>query len=127
MGSDLDITPVLKQSIKFGRSDAICWSLYFMGSRGQKVSDDLAEKIIGTADCMSIAMLIALKQHRKKVIDFLDTTIADDSYYHCDRYWILIHELTTDCPKFKHYRGDSGLKFLMEKKVHFLKPIVSEN
>ena len=127
VGSDLDITPVLKQSIKFKRSDAICWSLYFMGSRGQKVSDDLAEKIIGTADCMSIAMLLALKQHRKKVIDFLETTIADDSYYHCDRYWILIHELTTDCPKFKRYRGDSGLKFLMEKNVHFVKPIASKN
>ena len=127
VGSALDITPVLKQSIKFGRSDAICWSLYFMGIGDQKVSDDLAEEIIGTADCMSIAMLIALKQQRKKVIDFLETTIADDAYYHCDRYWILIHELTTDCPKFKRYRGDSGLKFLMEKKVHFVKPIVSEN
>ena len=127
VGSDLDITPVLKQSIKFKRSDAICWSLYFMGIKGQKVSDDLAEEIIGTADCMSIAMLLALKGHRKKVIDFLNTTIADDAYYHCDRYWILIHELTTDCPKFKRYRGDSGLKFLMEKNVLFVKPIASES
>ena len=126
VGSNLDITPVLKQSIKFQRSDAICWSLYFMGIRGQKVSDDLAEKIIGTEDCISIAMLIALKQHKEKVVDFL-ATIPPDSYYHCDRYWILIHELVSDCPQFKRYRGDSGLKFLMEKKVHFVKPIVSEN
>ena len=126
VGSNLDITPVLKQSIKFQRSDAICWSLYFIGIKGQKVSDDLAEKIIGTADCMSMAMLLALKQHKEKVVDFL-ATITSDSYYHCDRYWILIHELVSDCPQFKRYRGDSGLKFLMEKKVHFVKPIVSEN
>ena len=123
VGSDLDITPVLKQSIKFHRSDAICWSLYFMGIMGQKVSGDLAERIIETKDCMSIAMLIALKQHREKVVNFLNTTIACDSYYHCDQYWILIHELTADCSKFKPYRGDSGLKFLIEKKVHFIKPI----
>ncbi len=127
VGLDLDITPVLKQSIKFQRPDAICWSLYFMGIVGQKVSDDLAEKIIGAADCMSMAMLIALKQHREKVVDFLNTTIACDSYYHCDQYWILIHELTADCSKFKPYRGDSGLKFLMEKKVRFVKSIESKN
>lgn len=126
VGSDLDITPVLKQSIKFQRSDAICWSLYFMGIKGQKVSDDLAKKIIGTKDCMSIAMLIALKQHREKIVDFL-ATITHDSYYHCDQYWILIHELTADCPQFKRYRGDSGLKFLMEKKVRFVKSIESKN
>ena len=123
VGSDLDITPILKQSIKFQRSDAICWSLYFMGIKGQKVSVDLAEKIIGTRDCMSMAMLIALKQHREKIVDFLDTKITHDSYYLCDQYWILIHELTADCPQFKRYRGDSGLKFLMENKVHFIKPI----
>ncbi len=126
VGSDLDITPVLKQSIKFRRSDAICWSLYFMGIKGQKVSDALAEKIIGTADCMSMAMLLALKQHKEKIVDFLNT-IVSDSYYHCDRYWILTHELVSDCPQFKSYRGDSGLKFLREKKVHFIKPIVSKN
>ena len=126
VGSDLDITPVLKQSIKFQRSDAICWSLYFMGIKGQKVSVNLAEKIIGTKDCMSMAMLIALKQHREKVVDFL-ATITHNSYYHCDQYWILIHELTADCPQFKPYRGDSGLKFLMKKKVRFVKSIESKN
>ena len=126
VGSDLDITPVLKQSIKFRRSDAICWSLYFMGIGDQKVSEDLAEKIIETEDCMSMAMLIALKQHKEKVVDFL-ATITPDSYYHCDRYWILIHELVSDCPQFKRYRGDSGLKFLIEKKVHFVKSIESKN
>ena len=127
VGSELDIAPVLKQSIKSQRSDAICWSLYFMGIGGQKLGDDLAKRIIETGDCMSIAMLIALRQHEEKVVDFLNTKIDPDAYYHCDRYWILLHELASDCPQFKHYRGDSGLKFLIEKKVHFIKPIDEEN
>ena len=126
VGSGLDITPVLKQSIKFQRSDAICWSLYFMGICGQEISGSLADEIVKTGDCMSMAMLIALKQHRKKVIDFLNNTIAPDSYHHCDRYWILLRELEADCPEFKRYRGDSGLKFLIEKKVHFIKPITAQ-
>ena len=123
VGSDLDITPVLKQSIKFQRSDAICWSLYFIGICGQGVSGNLADEIVKTGDCMSMGMLVALKQHREKITDFLNDTIAPDSYHHCDRYWILLRELEADCPEFKHYRGDSGLKFLIEKKVHFIKPI----
>ena len=127
VGSNLDIGPVLKQSIKFQRSDATCWSLYFMGIWDQKVDDDFATEIIETGDCMSMAMLIALGQHKKKVVDFLNTKIDPDTYYHCDRYWILLHELASDCPQFKKYRGDSGLKFLMEKKVNFIKPIEAEN
>ena len=127
VGSDLDIAPVLKQSLKFQRSDAICWSLYFMGIGGQKVSEDIAERIIETGDCMSMAMLIALGQHKEKVVDFLNAEIAPDAYYHCDRYWILLHELVSELPQFKRYRGDSGLKFLMEKKVHFIKPIAAKN
>ena len=127
VGSDLDIAPVLNQSIKFQRSDAICWSLYLMGIIGQKVSNDLAEKIIETGDCMSMAMLIALSQHKEKVVNFLNTRIVHDSYHQCDQYWILLHELASDCPQFKRYRGDSGLKFLMEKNVHFIKPVDPKN
>ena len=93
-----------------------------MGICGQEVNGDLADEIVKTGDCMSMAMLIALKQHTEKVVDFLNT-IQPDSYHHCDRYWILLRELEADCPQFKRYRGDSGLKFLIEKKVHFIKPI----
>ena len=123
-GSDLDITPVLDQSIKFHRSDAICWCLYYLGITGQKLCENLADRIIQTGDCMSMGMLLALKQHQDKVVEFLDHTVDPNSYYHCDQYWILLHELTNENPSFKRYRGDSGLKFLFEHKVHFIKPIV---
>ena len=126
VGSDLKIDPVLKQAIKFQRSDAICWSLYFMGICGQKLSDEFAEDILATKDCMSIGMLIALNQHKDKVIDFVDNAVDSDSEYTCDQYWILLHELAPDCPKFNQYRGQSGLKFLREKNVRFIKPMETE-
>ena len=126
VGSKLTIEPVLKQSVKFRRSDAICWCLYFMGICDLAVSDKLATAIIETEDCMSMGMLIALNQRREKVIDFLDNKINACSGYDCDKYWILIHELAPDCRKFNRYRGESGLKFLREKNVHFIKPIDTE-
>ena len=122
-GADLKINSVLKQAIKFQRSDAICWCLYFMGICDLAVSEKLAKAIIETEDCMSMGMLIALNQHREKVIDFLDNKINARSEYDCDQYWILIHELAPDCPQFNYYRGVSGLKFLREKNVHFIKPV----
>ncbi len=124
--SDLKIDSVLKQSIKFRRSDAICWSLYFIGICGRKVSDDFAKDIVEIEDCMSMGMLVALNQHQDKVVDFLDCNINPVSEYDCDQYWILIHELAPDCPKFNDYRGESGLEFLRNNGVHFIKPINSE-
>ena len=126
VGSDVKIDPVLEQSIKHRRSDAMCWSLYFMGISGQKLSENLAEDIIVTKDCMSMGMLLALNQHKDMVIDFLNNSIDPNLEYDCDQYWILLHELAPVCPKFNHYRGVSGLKFLREKDVHFIKPINAE-
>lgn len=124
--SGLKINSVLKQAIKFQHSDAICWCLYFMGICNIAVSDELAKAIIETKDCMSMGMLIALNQHREKVVDFLDDKVNACSEYDCDQYWILIHELAPDCRKFNRYRGESGLKFLKEKNVQFIKSIKAE-
>ena len=126
IGSGLKIDSVLKQAIKFQRSDAICWCLYFMGICDLAVSEKLAEAIIETKDCMSMGMLIALNQHQEKVVGFLDNKIDSCSEYDCDQYWILIHELAPTCSQFNYYRGVSGLKFLREKNVGFIKPINTE-
>ena len=122
VGSDLKIDPVLEQGIKYQRSDVICWSLYFMGICGQVISDKLAKSIITTKDCMSIGMLIALKQHQEKVIAFLND-IKNKSNYNLDQYWILLHELTPNSKEFNNYVEKSGLKFLREKNVQFIKSI----
>ena len=121
VGSDLKIDSVLKQSIKFRRSDAICWSLYFISISDQKVSDDFANDIVETEDCMSMGMLIALNQHKEKVVEYLDKNIRPNSKHDCDQYWLLIHELAPDCPQFNDYREKSGLEFLRSKNVHFVR------
>ena len=75
---------------------------------------------------MSMGMLVALNQHRDKVVDFLDCNINPVSEYDCDQYWILIHELAPNCPQFNDYREESGLKFLGNKNGHCIKLINAE-
>ena len=123
VGSDVKIDPVLEQAIKYHRSDAMCWCLYYMGICDQELNEEFATKIVKTQDCMAMGMLIALNQHREKVVEFLNIEINPDLKYDCDQYWLLIHELASDCPKFDDYREESGLEFLRSKNVSFIKPI----
>lgn len=122
MISNQNFEPVLEQHLKFQRSDAICWSLYFMGICKQEISSNLAAAIIETKDCMSMAMFMALDQHQEKVTEFLDH-LNPASKYNYDQYWILIHELATECSKFDKYRKESGLNCIRENGVHFVSPI----
>ena len=121
--SDVDFESILSHFLKFQRSDTICWGLYFMAICRQEISDELAKAVINTKDCMSIGMFIALNQHKDKVIDFLNNAVDPNLEYDCDQYWILLHELAPDCLMFDQYRKKSGLQFLIEKNVHFIKPI----
>ena len=123
VGSDVEIDPVLEQAIKYHRSDAMCWCLYYMGICDQELNEEFATEIVKTQDCMAMGMLIALNQHREKVVEFLNIEINPDLKYDCDQYWLLTHELASDCPKFDDYREESGLEFLRSKNVSFIKPI----
>jgi len=119
----LDFSSILKQQLKYRRSDAVCWTLYLMGICGKSIDVKLAEDVIATKDCMSMAMLIAIDQHKKKVAMFLNDYCDPNSEYDCDRYWILIHELSKETKKFENYRKKSGLTLLRHRDVHFVFPI----
>ena len=106
------------------RSDAICWALFLVGISNKQISADLADKVVETRDCMAMGMLISLNQHEDKIIRFLEKSIdpSVDPPYDCDRYWILIHELSDKLSeKFKKYLKECGFDFLREREVHFIK------
>lgn len=122
----LDFSSILKQQLKYRRSDAVCWTLYLMGFCGKSIDEKLAEDVIATKDCMSMAMFIAIDQHKAKVAKFLDNYCDSDSEYDYDRYWLLIHELSKETKKFENYRKNSGLTLLRDWDVHFVFPINNE-
>lgn len=123
VGSNVEIYPVLEQAIKHQSSDGMCWCLFYMGICNQELNEEFATAIVKTRDCMAMGMLIALDQHREKVVEFLNTKIDPDIKYDCDQYWLLIHESASDCPNFDCYREESGLEFLRSKNVSFIKQI----
>ena len=122
IATDQNFEPVVKRHIKFKRSDAICWSLFFMGMCNNKIDDALAKAVIETKDCMSMAMLIAMNQHQEKVVEFLNA-LNKATQYDCDQYWMLIHELAEDVPNFAEYCRNTGLTYLREKGVRFIRPV----
>jgi len=124
---DLDFDCILKQHLKFRRSDAACWTLYIMGICGKTIDDQLADEVISSKDCIPMATFIALDQHKEKVVRFLNDNCDLNSEYDYDKYWILLHELSEETEKFNHYRESSGLKLLSDKKVHFVMPIQEDN
>lgn len=118
--SYVDVSSVIDQHIRYRRSDAIVWCLYFMYLFEQEPSEDLAQKIIESKDCLSIAFLLLYSKHKDRVIDFVKT-LNSDSDYTLDQYWLIIHELNVEVPSLNEYRHNTGLEFLFDKGVHFLK------
>ena len=117
-----EFRPVIERQIKFKRSDAICWGLFFMGMSGYQIDDALATSVIETRDCMSMAMLLAISQHQEKVIEFL-MTLATATNYDRDQYWILIHELADKVGVHLKYINETGLSLLRDNGVSFIRPL----
>jgi hypothetical protein len=122
-----DFMPLLKQNIKYSRSDAICWTLSLMGMYEQKVNNEIVIGLTESEDCMSIAMLISLNQHQDKIIEFIKR--LDSSDYDYDKYWILIYELMDELKqidKLSKYIEESKFSILKNESVRFIEPIKNQ-
>ncbi|MBX3316422.1 MAG: RNA-directed DNA polymerase [Phycisphaeraceae bacterium] len=113
---------ILERQLFFRRSDSACWTLYMYGLCGAVVSDGLADEIIKSKDCMAMAALLAIKQHKDKVVDFVKS-LSTAIPYDADQHWLLIHELQVDMSEdWCHtYAEQSGLKLLADEGVSFLR------
>ena len=111
VSSDVEIDPVLEQAIKYHRSDAMCWCLYYMGICDQELNEEFATKIVKTQDCMAMGMLIALNQHREKVVEFLNIEINTDLKYDCDQYWVLFMNWHRTAPNLTIIEKNRGWNF----------------
>jgi hypothetical protein len=116
----VDISSVIRQHIKYRRSDAMSWCLYYMNLFGQVPSEELVQKIIESKDCISIAFLLLYEEYKKHVIDFVKS-LNTSSDYSMDQYWLIIHELNAEIPLLKEYRQKTGLEYLFNNGVHFIK------
>ncbi|MCY3896850.1 MAG: RNA-directed DNA polymerase [Chloroflexi bacterium] len=113
----------MARQMSYRRSDAMCWALFLMGMCGHEIPDSMAQGIIKTRDCMAMAMLIALKQHCDKVVEFVNGIPIDDEYG-LDSYWVLVYELRKLIDtKYDCYLAASGLDVLGDAGVSFVRSI----
>ena len=118
-----NIEAFMARQMSYMRSDAMCWTLFLMGTCGYQVSDSIAHRVIETGDCVAMAMLIALDEHRDKVLDFVNALPITDSHA-LDSYWMLIYELRDLIDqRYTSYLAESGLGVLSDADISFVRSI----
>jgi hypothetical protein len=110
---------LLKDSINYGRSDAVCWLLYYLKLFHNEVSDKLALKIIDWGDSMALTLLAEFKAHQSKVVEFAYNLNKSD-LYELDNYWILLYQLYLK-GKIKNVYRDNIFPVLKRHNVSFVK------
>lgn len=110
---------LLKDSIKYGRSDSICWLLYYLLIYNIDIPDTIADKLIKLGDSMALALLAEFHSHERKVIKFVKTLDKKD-LYELDAYWLLLYQLFLK-GKIKNPYNDKTFSILKKNKVSFIK------
>lgn len=115
-----DLISILEENVSLKRSDGICWALYFLGRLEHHVPKNLAKKIVGTGDCMSILSLYwAEEEHRQLVVDYANS-IDKAHLYELDRHWMLLYQMFFDSLIDNPYAADLTFQTLRDKGVSFL-------
>lgn len=88
------INQLLIEHIRFRRSDAISWLLYYAMKYGVSVTDECAQGVMEAEDCIPLLMLYKAGKlrHRRRVIAFAKSLDPRD-LYKLDQYWLLLYEL----------------------------------
>jgi hypothetical protein len=110
---------LLDSSIKYGRSDAITWLLYYLKVHGSVLPDKIANNIIKMGDCLAIVLLTEHSAHQKKVVDFAKQLNKKD-LYELDNYWLLLYQLYLKGKIRNPYANDDVFKVLKNNNVTFV-------
>lgn len=70
----------------------MAWSLYYLNKHKLKCTDQVANEILISEDCIALLCLFQQDKYRYQVIDFAKT-LLDKSTYEQDQYWLLLYQL----------------------------------
>ena len=92
-----ELLTLLKENVRFRRSDMMSWMLYYCHRHDIFVPDEVVSSIITTGDCVSILLVYMsdFGSHQQKVIEFANSLDLND-LYEIDRYWVLLYQLYFD-------------------------------
>lgn len=81
---------IARENAKLGRSDGMCWPLYYLHKHELALNRDVAEAVLNSQDCTAILLLEHFKEYYGFSLEFLGTLQPG---YDRDRYWLLIYQL----------------------------------
>lgn len=120
-GTSEKLQKISRECARLGRSDGVCWSLYYLGHVSSAIAADTAESVIQSEDALSILTLYwASEEHHEAVVDFCDDLDKTDLYL-LDRYWILLYQLFLDGKIADPYE-DGVFNLLSRHGVNFVLP-----
>lgn len=90
------------------RSDAMAWSLYYLNEFSQSITENIAEKVVDSEDCIAILMLYLQGEYKVKAINFAKSLLAENDLFLLDRYWILLYQMYFE-DEISHPYGDKDL------------------
>jgi len=111
---------LLDDSIKYRRSDATSWLLYYLKVFHGDIPTDISKRIIEWGDCMALALLAEYPTHRGRVINFAKKLDKTD-LYELDTYWLLLYQLYLKRRIRNPYSNDDTFKVLRKHGVSFVR------
>ncbi|TGN09658.1 antiviral reverse transcriptase Drt4 [Leptospira ilyithenensis] len=112
------IVLLLKESIAYGRTDIVCWLMYYLKYFNFQIDKRTANMLIEQKDCLPLTILFYSPEHRKEVVKFAKK-IDKQYHYELDNYWILLYQIYLENLIENPY-NDNVFPILKKNKISFV-------
>ncbi|MDP5137923.1 RNA-directed DNA polymerase, partial [Rheinheimera baltica] len=110
---------ILRENVKYQRSDGMAWSLYHLGRFDVPIELQLAETVLNTTDPLAISALYwGYQQFRPQVIAYCQSLDTND-LYELDKHWLLLYQVFLDGGITNPYQ-DQVFETLQQHQVTFM-------
>ena len=123
-----EINFLLSTHVRYQRSDAVSWLLYYVFKHHVSLPEKLAHDLIQTKDCLPILMLYyASPENQTLVVNFANRLVkTKTSIYDLDACWLLLYQLFYEDKIRNPYKGfhkdAEAFDYLKSQGVSFLAP-----
>jgi len=117
-----ELNSILEDRVINQCSDGICWTLFYLFSIGETISDEIANKIVNIEDCVSMVILSLFIDHKPKVIKFCNKLKKNDLYT-LDKFWLLLYQLYHSGDLVNFYGSDKCFEIMKANNVNFVKTL----
>ncbi|MEN5032383.1 antiviral reverse transcriptase Drt4 [Pseudomonas sp. Ps21-P2] len=85
------LNEIIIENSKNGRSDGMCWPLYFISQYGLALSPEAEAAVINSQDCLSICILMEITGWTVSLQQTFET-LSQQDVYQKDRQWIFLYQ-----------------------------------